>query len=103
MAKELNGFARKILISVAAVAVCGSAAASLVVWRTYVTRDDVREQIRIESPYLADQPLVRRALDKQLPRIERRLDDVHTEQMQQRGLLEAIHRNMGDRDRRDGP
>ena len=63
MTKQLNGFTRKILVSVATAAICGSAAASLFIWKSYMTREDIREQtreqIKLESPYNEDQPLVR--------------------------------------------
>lgn len=90
-----NGISRTVLISVMIAAICGSAGASLLMWKTHITRKDVSGQIKLESPYNADRPLVRRMMDKELPEMQHKLDDMHTEQMQQRGLLEAIHKNMG--------
>ncbi len=97
MAKQVDGISRKILISVATAAICGSAAASLFIWKNYMTREGVREQIKLESPYNEDKPLVRRMMEHDIPEMQHKLDDVRTEQHQQRGILEAIHRGMGGR------
>lgn len=87
----LNGFSSKVLTTIAATLILSSVFGLLALWRTAVSAQEVSKQIQIESPYVKDQAVIRKAVDREIPEIRKELKEfrkeVRTEQAQQRVMM----------------
>lgn len=89
-----NGFSGKILASVAATLIAASVIGLFVLWRTSVSSAEVSKQIQIESPYVKDQAIIRRAVDQEIPEIRKEVkefrNEYRMEQVQQRVMMTEL-------------
>ncbi len=89
-----NGFAGKILGSVAATLIAGSVIGLLILWRTSVSSAEVSKQIQVESPYVKDQAIILKAVDQEIPEIRKEIKDFRkeyrSEQIQQRVMMAEL-------------
>ena len=94
MGREFNETLRRSMISAGGILLSGAIVGLLALWHQSVSAADVSRQIQLESPYVQDRELIRRAVRVEIPEIRRKLDSVRTEQIEQRAILERIQRSL---------
>lgn len=87
---RLNGLARPILIGSATVLIPSIVIGLAMLWNRSVSAEGVSRQIETESPYLKDQGVIRKALTEEIPEIKHKVEQIQTQMMEQRIILERL-------------